>query len=111
MTVDREPVRQRIAELLRDLRGTPRDSAALLAFLRAKKADFDALFHDLVSAGDRHPAVGRLGAALLKVEALEQSGSGDAAVNAAWSALETALADYLGEKAEPSSSRREGFWK
>ncbi len=110
-TLDREPFRQRVREILRELRETPAVGGARLAFLLGRSADLQALFRDLMTGGDRHSAVAQLGEALLSVEALSQSVPDDTAIGAAWAAIETALSEYLGEKAETAAPQREGFWK
>jgi Ca-activated chloride channel family protein len=107
--VDQSSFNDRVRELLRELRETK--AADRLAFLRLKATELRNLHHDLVTAGDRHPAVTLLGEALLKVEALLPRGADDAAVGEAWEAVEKALADYLGAATEMDGARREGFWK
>src|SRR5262249_15004036 len=57
---DREPFRDRVRGLLREMQQTPGVAADQLAFLRGTATDLKALFRDLMYGGDRHPAVALL---------------------------------------------------
>jgi Ca-activated chloride channel family protein len=116
--VDRVPYRQRAAGLLRELQGGGGDAAARLAVLRAAIDRLEALFQELVTAGDRDPSVQRLGEAVLTAQALlAESCPGEAAVLNTWQRLEAALQPWLtlvpGASAAPTppAAPREGFWK
>jgi Ca-activated chloride channel family protein len=106
-TVDRSPYRQRVLDLAQAFRGAA-DATTRLGGLRSLATRLRELFQDLVTAGDRHPAVRRLGEALLRLEALLAEGRpAEAAVHEVWSETEGALRDWL---AIGQPARGE-FWK
>jgi hypothetical protein len=107
---NREPFRVGARDLLQRMHKTV-SGAARRDFLNRTRPVLEALHLSLVEAKDQHPAVALLGEALLKVEALSQSVPDDAAIRAAWEAVETALTNYLGDAPETTAAPREGFWK
>jgi Ca-activated chloride channel family protein len=109
--VTRPSIRHIFGEVRRHMQTAPADSTARLAFLKAANELLKDLLRGLKAAGDQHPAVALLGEALLKVEALSQSVPDDAAIRAAWEAVEKALTDYLGGAPDTTAAPREDFWK
>jgi Ca-activated chloride channel family protein len=112
-TVDRGPYRQRVLDLVQDFQGTAADATTRLGVLRSLAGKLQELFQGLVAAGDRDPAVRRLGEAVLLLEALlAEARPEDAAVHEVWSQTEAALQDWLAiDQPAPAPGRREGFWK
>jgi hypothetical protein len=113
--LDREPYRQRVADLLQALRSCPTaDAATRLGVLRSLFPKLEALFKDLAAAGDRHPSVKRLGEVLLRVQALlAEPRPAEATVQDLWLQTEAALQDWLASvpAAQPAPLPKEGFWK
>jgi Ca-activated chloride channel family protein len=108
---DHAPFRPRVEDLLRRLQA---GAAAPLDLLRALLDELEALFKDLVAAGDRDPAVGRLGQAVVDARALLGQARPDEARAAALCQVAVdALTDWLNLPPPPTSAegRREGFWK
>jgi hypothetical protein len=113
--LDREPYRQRVADLLQALRSRPTaDAATRLGSLRSLFPKLEALFKDLAMAGDRHPSVKHLGEVLLRVQALlTEPRPAEATVQDLWLQMEAALQDWLASvpAAQPAPLPKEGFWK
>ena len=111
--MDRRPYRQRVSDLLQSLQGSPvPDAATRLAVLRGQAARLEALFKDLVSAGDRDPSVKELGEAVLRLQTLlSQSRPAESEVLAVWTQIENCLQRWLALGETTESPRREGFWK
>jgi Ca-activated chloride channel family protein len=113
---DRAAFRGRVEALLVRLQTQASDTQTRRALLQATAADLEALFRDLVAAGDRHESVERLGTHLaslkpLLIEASPQPSTIDQHHLAIVGALRDWLA--LGDPAGGAkpSGRREGFWK
>jgi hypothetical protein len=109
---DRTAFRRRAEELKAGLEaalaGQP---AGLLAALRGALGGLEALFNDLVAAGDRDPAVERLGRLLLQARALLAGADPQGPAAAALCRdLAEALRQWLALPAAPPE-RGEGFWK
>jgi Ca-activated chloride channel family protein len=117
--IDRTPFRRRAADLLRQLEAVADPAVpAVFTALAAAVGALEKLFEDLVAAGDRDPAVERLGRVVLEVRALLGSARpAEASILAARGQAEAALRDWLALVPEPPSPApappppREGFWK
>jgi Ca-activated chloride channel family protein len=114
---DREPFRGRVESLLARLEAQPADTAAGVGLLRALAAELQALFTDLVAAGDLHGSVEQLGKTLATLPALLQEPAPQpTAVEDHQRRLAAALREWLtllpphGNQGGPTG-RREGFWK
>jgi Ca-activated chloride channel family protein len=107
----RAPYRSRAETLLQRLQdATP----ARLDLLRGVLDDLEALFKDLVSAGDRDPSVEELGQVVVRArELLEAAQPSEAAAAPLCQQAVDALTIWLNltPPADPSAERREGFWK
>jgi Ca-activated chloride channel family protein len=112
-TMDRRPYRQRASDLLQSLQAAPvTDASTRLAVLRGQASQLEALFKDLVSAGDRDPSVKELGEAVLRLHTLlSQSQPAETEVLVVWALIEKCLQRWLALGETTESSRREGFWK
>jgi Ca-activated chloride channel family protein len=112
-TMDRQSYRQRVRDLLQSLQAAPvADASARLAALRGQAAQLEALFKDLVSAGDRDSSVKELGEAVLRLHTLlSQSQPAETEILAVWSQIENCLQRWLALGETTESTRREGFWK
>jgi hypothetical protein len=94
--LDRTPYRPRAADLLRELQAGAGDVATRVAVLRAVIDRLEALFRDLVTAGDRDRTVRRLGEAVLAVRTfLAEASPAEAVVLGTWQQVEAALRDWL----------------
>jgi Ca-activated chloride channel family protein len=111
--VDRGPYRQRMLDLVQAFQGAAADTTTRLGILRSLAGKLQDLFQDLVAAGDRHPAIRRLGEALVRLDALlAEAGPAEVAVHEVWSRTEAALRDWLAiDQPAHAPGRREGFWK
>jgi Ca-activated chloride channel family protein len=108
--IDRTAYGQRAADLLREMEANAgRAPAGLLAALRTLSLRLGLLFCELVTAGDRHPSLQRLGEALVALEALPLAPD-IAVIHDLWSRIESALREWLALLPQPPA-RREGFWK
>ena len=104
--IDPMPLRDHARRLLDDMRLTPEYPSARLSFLRSRWDELERLLIDMVSACDPHPAVAKLREALGNATCLREALPDDDAVHAAWTAIESALCEYLGEPAP-----RTAIWK
>ncbi len=107
---DRAAHRSRAETLLQRLQaGAP----SQLDLLRAVVAELEALFRELVTAGDRDASVEELGQAVVKGHALLASAAPDEVeAEALCRQAAQALTSWLGLPPPPGASgRREGFWK
>ncbi len=96
--MDRTPFRARVEALLLPLRTPVKDSAARLEQLKTLAPALEALFHDLVTAGDRHETVHRLGKILVQLRGLlAQTTPASHAVEQSSQLLCTALQDWLAQ--------------
>ncbi len=92
--VERTSFLPRFEEVLREMGASPPDAAVRLATLRILVARLEALFRDLVSAGDRQASTQKLGETLQQVHTLlVQPTPPDADVHAVWDALAATLRD------------------
>jgi Ca-activated chloride channel family protein len=114
-SLDRTPFRARVEGMLQQLQQSESDTTVRLALLRTLAPALDALFRDLVTAGDRHKAVEQLGKELVSLRALLQQAAPEGSVVEQHhlnlvAALRTWLA-LLPQRAAAAPGRREGFWK
>jgi Ca-activated chloride channel family protein len=105
--VDREPFRVRVEDLLRRLQPPTNDMAGRRTVLQALLSDLEAIFRDLVAAGDRHESVERLGKHLLTLRPLLLEASPEAsAIEQHHLHLVGALRDWLALLPGTASSGR-----
>jgi Ca-activated chloride channel family protein len=113
--VERERFRARVEDLLRRLQAHADDWQQKRSCLSSLAAELEALFRDLVDAGDRHESVERLGKQLVSLKTLLLEASPAAsAVEQHHLHVVGALRDWLAQlppPRNPSQGRREGFWK
>jgi hypothetical protein len=109
---DRAAFRPRAEDLLRRLQAAPPDAPGRLALLRTLVDELEALFKDLVSAGDHELAVARLGRVLVEARTLLKAARAEEAdVNALWGQLGSALQGWLALTDPGGAAQREPFWK
>jgi Ca-activated chloride channel family protein len=112
---DRSPFRARVEAILAQLEAPAGDPIARLAQLRSVSAELEKLFRDLVTAGDRHESVERLGKEVVALQALLLQAIPDAgAVDQLYREIVAALRDWLAllpGGSPPAGRPREGFWK
>jgi Ca-activated chloride channel family protein len=99
-------LRDRARRLLDEMRLALEDVTVRLNVLRLRWDELEMLLIELVGACDPHPAVAKLREALGNAASLRQGHPGDDEIHAAWTAIEAALCEYLGEPAP-----RTAFWK
>jgi Ca-activated chloride channel family protein len=116
LPLDRAAFRARVEALLQRLQAQASDAPMRRALLQAAQAELEALFRDLVTAGDRHESVERLGKQLatLKPLLLEASPAASA-IDQVHLGIVGAFRDWLTLVAPAGSAApaggREGFWK
>jgi Ca-activated chloride channel family protein len=114
--LDREQFRNRVSTLLQRLQTNAADTQSRRALLQATATELEALFRDLVAAGDLHESVERRGKQLVTLPTLLLEASPAAsAIDQHYLNIVCALRDWLALLAPAggggSSKRREGFWK
>ena len=111
--IDRTPHRQQALDLLQALQGSQAsDASAKLAVLWSLAGKLEALFQNLVGAGDRDPSVEEMGKVLLRLHALlSESQPAETDILDVWTQIDNCLQCWVALTDATESPRREGFWK
>jgi hypothetical protein len=112
---DRTPFRPRVEAMLEQLRAPANNAMARRTQLQTLLPALEALFQNLVAAGDRHESVERLGKLLVSLRTLlPEAAPSESALEQHHLQLVIALQNWLaldGHGTAPLPVRRDGFWK